>query len=79
MICYTPEGLLADAPATQTIAQAEGLWAHALSVGLRRRVAEGGGFDVADVRRVAWPEDLPAPAAVPLGVERGQSPFHAEG
>ena len=40
VICYTPEGLLADAPATQTIAHAEGLWAHALSVELRRRLAE---------------------------------------
>ena len=58
VICYTPEGLLADAPATQTIAQAEGLWAHALSVGLRRRLAEGGSFDVNDVARVAWPETL---------------------
>ena len=33
VICYTPQGLLADAPATQTMAQAEGLWAHALSAG----------------------------------------------
>ena len=40
VICYTPEGLLADAPATETIAHAEGLWAHALSVKLRRRLAE---------------------------------------
>ena len=55
VICYTPEGLLADAPAAQTLAQAEGLWAHALSVGLRRRIAEGGSFDPADVHRVAWP------------------------
>ena len=71
VICYTPEGLLADAPATQTIAQAEGLWAHALSVGIRRRLAEGGDLDVADVHRVAWPEALPAPAGVPLpGFER---------
>ena len=71
VICYTPEGLLADAPATQTIAQAEGLWAHALSVGLRRRAAEGAEVDVRDVARVAWPEALPAPAGVPLpGFER---------
>ncbi len=79
VICYTPEGLLADAPATQTIAQAEGLWAHALSVGLRRRAAEGAEVDVSDVARVAWPEDLPAPAGVPLNVEKGQSLFHMEG
>ena len=58
VISYTPEGLLADAPAAQTLAQAEGLWAHALSVGLRRRAAEGGTYDVADVHRVAWPTDL---------------------
>ena len=71
VICYTPEGLLADAPATQTIAQAEGLWAHALSVGLRRRAAEGAEADVRDVARVAWPEALSAPAGVPLpGFER---------
>ena len=71
VICYTPEGLLADAPATQTIAQAEGLWAHALSVGLRRRAAEGAEVDVRDVARVAWPETLPAPEGVPLpGFER---------
>ena len=57
-ICYTPEGLLADAPSVQTLAQAEGLWAHALSVGLRRRAAEGGEVDVSDVHRVAWPADL---------------------
>ena len=68
VICYTPEGLLADAPAAQTLAQAEGLWAHALSVGLRRRIAEGGTFDVDDVRRVAWPEAL-----------RGDSPLAALG
>ncbi|MDM8270612.1 histidinol dehydrogenase [Thermophilibacter provencensis] len=68
VICYTPEGLLADAPAAQTLAQAEGLWAHALSVGLRRRIAEGGTFDVDDVHRVAWPEAL-----------RGDSPVAALG
>ena len=62
VICYTPEGLLADAPAAQALAQAEGLWAHALSVGLRRRAAEGGELDVSDVHRVAWPSDLTAGA-----------------
>ena len=64
VICYTPEGLLADAPATPTIAQAEGLGAHALAVGRRRRIAEGGAFDASDAHRVAWPETL-----------RGDSPF----
>ena len=66
VISYTPEGLLADAPSAQTLAQSEGLWAHALSVGLRRRLAEGGTYDVDDVARIAWPEDLPAPAGVRL-------------
>ncbi|OUO33845.1 histidinol dehydrogenase [Olsenella sp. An293] len=71
VICYTPEGLLADAPAAQTLAQSEGLWAHALSVGLRRRLAEGASFDVDDVHRVAWPSDLAAPAS---SASWGQSP-----
>lgn len=66
VICYTPEGLLADAEATQTLAQAEGLWAHALSVGLRRRLAEGGEAVTEGAHRVAWPVDLPAPTGVPL-------------
>ena len=64
VICYTPDGLIADAPATQTLAQGEGLWAHALSVGLRRRMLEGGADAVAldalgaeDLTAVAWPED----------------------
>ncbi len=64
VICYTPEGLLADAPATQRLAQAEGLWAHALSAGLRRRALELGDSSVdiaalreADLTAVAWPED----------------------
>ena len=68
VICYTSEGMLADAPATQAMAQAEGLWAHALSVGMRRRLAEQGlaGYDDADAacegaHRVAWPSDLAAP------------------
>ena len=64
VICYTPEGLLADAPATQAVAEAEGLWAHALSAGLRRRVLEQGaasvGYDAlaaADLTAIAWPGD----------------------
>ena len=71
VICYTPEGLLADAAATQTLAQAEGLWAHALSVGIRRRLAEGSDPDVSAAGSLAWPEALPEPAGVPLpGFER---------
>lgn len=42
VICYTPEGLLSDAPATQRLAEAEGSVAHALSAALRRRVLEQG-------------------------------------
>ena len=71
VICYTPEGLLADAAATQMLAQAEGLWAHALSVGIRRRLAEGSDPDVSAAGPLAWPEALPEPAGVPLpGFER---------
>ena len=68
VICYTPEGLLADAPSVQALAQAEGLWAHALSVGMRRRLAEQGAetYDdttaaCEDVMRVAWPRELERP------------------
>lgn len=55
-----------DAPATQTMAQAEGLWAHALSAGLRRKMVEEGlegfdGVDLGDINRIAWPVDLVAP------------------
>lgn len=64
VVCYTPAGLLSDAPATQTLAEGEGLWAHALSVGLRRRKLECGAASVgldalaaADLTQVAWPED----------------------
>lgn len=73
VIRYTPEGLLADAPAVQTLAQSEGLWAHALSVGLRRRLAEQGSehYDNAEAAcegayRVAWPQDLPETPGVAL-------------
>lgn len=64
VICYTPAGLLRDAPATQTLAQGEGLWAHALSAALRRRSLEKGeasvGYDAlaqADLTEIAWPHD----------------------
>ncbi len=68
VISYTPEGLLADAPSVQALAQGEGLWAHALSVGMRRRLAEQGesGYEDAEAAceaagRVAWPTDLSTP------------------
>ena len=74
VICYTPEGLLSDAPATQRLAEAEGLWAHALSAALRRRVLERGedavsaeSLAAADLTKVAWPGD--AVATVAEGVD----------
>ena len=74
VICYTPQGLLADAPATQTMAQAEGLWAHALSAGLRRRLIDEGAPAVAtkvlaeaDLTVIAWPDDDAATVAYGVG------------
>lgn len=74
VICYTPQGLLADAPATQTMAQAEGLWAHALSAGLRRRLIDEGAPAVAtkvlaeaDLTAIAWPADDAATVASGVG------------
>ena len=66
VVCYTPAGLLADADATQTLAQAEGLWAHALSVGLRAKLAREGfagydGVSLGEAGRIAWPVDLAKP------------------
>ena len=64
VICYSPEGLLADAPATQELAHAEGLWAHALSAGLRRRMLAQGAGSVTpdalageDLGAIAWSRD----------------------
>lgn len=64
VICYTPQGLMNDAPATQAMARREGLWAHALSAGLRRRVLQQGEDSVSadalqgeDLTAVAWPDD----------------------
>ena len=69
---YTPQGLLHDADAAQTMAQAEGLWAHALSVGLRRQLAERGADvfgedrpDAAAAGGIAWPITLDAPKPAP--------------
>lgn len=74
VICYTPQGLLADAPATQTMAHAEGLWAHALSAGLRRRLIDEGAAAVAtdalaeaDLTAIAWPADGAATVAAGAG------------
>ena len=90
VICYTPAGLMADAPATQALAQAEGLWAHALSAGLRRRMLTRGAASVAtdalaaaDLTAIAWPADDAATAAHGLtsrdicfapGIAQGEGP-----
>ena len=58
---------MADAPATQRLAEAEGLWSHALSAALRRRMLEEGedavtyeALAAADLTAVAWPGDSAA-------------------
>ncbi|EUB32704.1 histidinol dehydrogenase [Olsenella uli] len=68
VIGYSPEGLAVDGPAVQAMAQAEGLWAHALSVGMRRKLlAEGGekfadpAAACADAMATAWPRRLSEP------------------
>lgn len=73
VISYTPQGLLADAPAVQAMAQAEGLWAHALSAGLRVKLAEQGEKDFSDAAaacedatRTAWPRTLDTPGVPKL-------------
>lgn len=77
VICYTPQGLMKDAPATQRLAEAEGLWSHALSAALRRRILEQGEDSVScealtgtDLTAVAWPDDdvqTVADGATPVG------------
>ena len=78
VICYTPEGLEADGPSVQAMAQAEGLWAHALSVGMRRKLlAEGGeafadpAAACADASTTAWPTTLAEPGASKLAGTEG--------
>ncbi|MDO4537095.1 MAG: histidinol dehydrogenase, partial [Coriobacteriales bacterium] len=68
VISYTPAGLASDGPAVQTLAQAEGLWAHALSVGMRRKLIEEGTERFADAAAAcenamttAWPQKLSEP------------------
>ena len=68
VISYTPQGLTADGPAVQALAQAEGLWSHALSVGLRRQLVEQGAERFDDPMRAcqnamstAWPQALSKP------------------
>ncbi len=78
VISYTPEGLKADGPAVQALAQAEGLWAHALSVGMRRKLLAEQTERFADVSAAcqdamatAWPRKLDEPGVPNL--KGGQS------
>ena len=73
VISYSAKGLAADGPAVQTLAQAEGLWAHALSVGMRRKLLAEGGETFADpmaacedAMRCAWPKTLDEPGVPKL-------------
>ena len=67
VISYTREGLKKDGPAVQTLAQAEGLWAHALSVGMRLKLNEGEErfadslAACKDAGPTAWPRPLDEP------------------
>lgn len=74
VISYSQEGFLADAPSVQAMAQAEGLWAHALSVGVRVKLADEGASSFADpsaacknAGKTAWPRDLSEPGKAMLG------------
>lgn len=74
VVCYTAQGLLADADAAQTMAQAEGLWAHALSIGLRCKLACAGQESFQNTQpspasfdKIAWPKTLKVPLSQPVG------------
>lgn len=63
VLCYTPQGVANDSAAVQTLAQAEGLWAHALSVGLRQKLIADGlpnfdGVELTNIGEIAWPDQL---------------------
>jgi histidinol dehydrogenase len=73
VISYSPQGVLDDAPSVQALAQAEGLWAHALSAGMRRALAEQQRTVFAcmddacqDAEKKAWPIPLTAPRPITL-------------
>ena len=79
VIAYSKEGVAHDAPAVQALAQAEGLWAHALSVGLRRRLVETGAETFADADAAceeagltAWPRTLDTPGVPNLSGSSGR-------
>ncbi|MDO4806420.1 MAG: histidinol dehydrogenase [Coriobacteriales bacterium] len=73
VIAYSAAGLATDGPAVQTLAQAEGLWAHALSVGMRRKLLQEGAETFADPQQAckdamecAWPSKLSQPGVPKL-------------
>jgi histidinol dehydrogenase len=68
VIAYTPEGFAQDARDTRVMAQAEGLWAHALSAGMRLERVEKSdeGRIPADASSIAWPEPLSTPGVCNL-------------
>lgn len=77
IIMYSPEGLAKDGPAVQALAQAEGLWAHALSVGMRRKLLAEGvqtfpepEAATADAGQTAWPRTLNEPGRPNLDFSR---------
>lgn len=72
IISYTREGLEKDGPSVQTLAQAEGLWAHALSVGMRLKLDEDAErFEdplsaCEGAKLTAWPRKLDKPGVPKL-------------
>ncbi|MBP3883548.1 MAG: histidinol dehydrogenase [Olsenella sp.] len=78
VIAYTPEGLRKDGPSVQALAQAEGLWAHALSVGMREKLLSEGTATFASMEsacegamRTAWPRELAEPGVPNLSGAEG--------
>ena len=73
VICYTPEGLLSDAPATQRLAEPRPVGARAIRrsasprVGAGRDTVSAESLAAADLTKVAWPGD--AVATVAEGVD----------
>jgi len=79
VISYSPQGLLKDGPAVQALAQGEGLWAHALSVGMREKLLAEGTETFADpvaatqdAMHTAWPRELSTPDRPKLDFDRAE-------
>ena len=67
VICYSEAGVADDADATRVLSQAEGLWAHGLSAGLRAEAARGQAVDaIRSLDWVAWPKRLDGEGTVSL-------------